>query len=194
MKYVLAVIASLFLLSPTLTFADSQTTITTAQGLTDEQKALLAAEAAKMVTENPTGKFSTTKAKEFQQWVDLGTAIGSGLASTAKELGIAANDFVKTPVGKLTAGLIVWHFVGSSAIHLVFGSLWLLLVGSFWYSLYRRTAFKVTVTDYETGKGPNGAKRTTIRSNVDLTEGQSGTFIVGGLIIAAVGVVTLATF
>lgn len=158
MKYILALITSLFLVTPVLTFAESQTTITTASGLTDEQKADLSAQAAKMVADNASGATPSTKAKEFQQWVDLGTAIGSGLASTARELGVAANDFVKTPVGKLTAGLIVWHFVGSTLIHIGFGVLWLLTMGTVLYVLYRRMSYKTTTTNYEAGKGPNGEK------------------------------------
>ena len=147
-----------------------------------------------MVADNASGAITPTKAKEFQQWVDLGTAIGSGLASTARELGVAANDFVKTPVGKLTAGLIVWHFVGGTIIHIAFGTTWLIVVGTVIFCLYRRMSTKVTVTNYEAGKGPNGEKRVTTRTSVNLTDGQNGFFIVASLITVAVGCISIATF
>lgn len=194
MKYVIALIASLFLFAPILTLAESETTITTASALNNQQKAELAAQAAKMVADNASGVADVSSAQHIKEWVDIGTEIGAGLASTAKELGIAANDFVKTPVGKLTAAIIVWHFMGSSIIHIMFGSLWLLVVGTVWYFLYRRIAFKTAVINYEAGKGPNGQKRVTTREPIRLTEGQNGTFIFGSLIIAAIGIITIATF
>lgn len=196
MKYLFALIASTFLIGSisTTAFAESQTTITTAQGLTDAQKAELASAAAKMVAENASGAGDVNNAKRVKEWVDIGTQIGSGIASTARELGVAANDFVKTPVGKMTAAIIVWHFMGSSIIHIAFGMTWLLVVGSIWYFLYRRTAFKIVTTEYEAGKGPSGAKRTVEKKPVDLSDGQNGTFIVGSLIIAAIGIISIATF
>lgn len=193
MKYVLALLASIFLISPILTFAND-TVIPTLGSLNDEQKAALAAQAAKMVADNASGVNNVSSAKQVKEWVDIGTAIGSGLASTAKELGIAANDFVKTPVGKLTAAIIVWHFMGGSIVHIAFGTTWLLVVGSLWVFLYRRASVRVTKTEYEAGKSPNGIKRVTVRDAVKLTDGQNGTFIVGSLIIVVVGIITIATF
>ena len=192
MKYILALIASLFLVGPVL--AESSTQITTTQSLTDAQKAELASQAAKMVADNASAPTDVRAAAHVKEWVDIGTAIGSGLASSAKELGVASNDFIKTPVGKLTATVIIWHFLGSTVVHLVAGTLWLTIVGSVWYFLYRRTAFRLVNTEYETGKGPNGTKRIIVREPIRLTEGQNGTFIVGSLIIAAIGVITIATF
>lgn len=191
MKYVLALLISIFLINPI--FA-AETTLQTQGYLTDAQKAELAQQAAKMVADNASGASDVSSAKRVKEWVDIGTAIGSGLASTAHELGIAANDFVKTPVGKLTAAIIVWHFMGSSIIHIVFGTMWLLIIGSIWFDLYRRTAFKISKIDYEAGKGPNGVKRSVTRQPVDLTDGQNATFIVGALFIVAVGIISIATF
>ena len=191
MKYVLALIASLLFIGPVL--AD-ETTLHTQGSLTKEQESTLAAQAAKMVADNASGANDVSNAKKVKEWVDIGTEIGAGIASTARELGVAANDFVKTPVGKMTAAIIVWHFLGSSIIHIMFGMTWLLVVGSIWYSLYRRTGFKVTTTDYEAGKGPNGTKRVVTRVPEDLSDGQNATFILGSLIIVAVGIISIATF
>lgn len=195
MKYILALILSLTFVAPI--FAESQTTITTAGKLSEEQQATLAAQAAKMVADNATnasGVVSPSTAQNVKQWVDVGTAIGAGLASTARELGIAANDFVKTPVGKLTAGIIIWHFMGSSLVHIVFGLLWLIALIPVWIVLYRRISATVSVTTYDDGKGPCGIKRQVIREPHKLTEGQSFGFVIFGIAILVIGVSTLLTF
>lgn len=49
----------------------------------------------------------------------IGKALGSGVASSAKELGVAVNEFAQTPVGKLTAGLVIYKVFGRDVIHLV---------------------------------------------------------------------------
>lgn len=64
---------------------------------------------------------SKTAAVVTNQWLDIGERIGKGFAGAAKELGVAANDFVKTPVGIMTASLIVWHFAGSMLVHIFAG-------------------------------------------------------------------------
>lgn len=51
------------------------------------------------------------------EWIDVGERLGQGLAATARELGIAVNDFAKTPVGMVSIGLLVWHIMGSDIIH-----------------------------------------------------------------------------
>ena len=196
MKYIFAFIASLFLISsPALTFA-TETVLNTQGSLSDEQKTALAAEAAKMVADNAakTNIPAPSPAEHVKQWVDIGAEIGSGLASTAKELGIAANEFVNTPVGKLTAGIIVWHFLGSSLIHLVFGFLWFVITVPAWICLYRRISSRVTRTEYEAGKGPDGIKKLYQREPIKLSQLQSFAYIVFGVGIVLVGLIATFTF
>lgn len=160
--------------------------------LTSEQKAKLQLEAAQMENAESTTTVSTAK-----QWVDIGTAIGSGLASTAKELGVAANDFANTPVGKISMLLIVWHFFGSEAVHILFGAFWLLIMLPTWLWVYRRTWFITTITTYESGKGPDGKKKVVEKSTVSDSDVGDGTqfalwaFLVIGL---AVGVISIFSF
>lgn len=63
------------------------------------------------------------------QWLDLGPKIGQMIGGAAKEVGIAVNDFVKTPVGQLTMLLIIWKLIGASLIHVV-GAFVVLVVGT----------------------------------------------------------------
>jgi len=45
---------------------------------------------------------------EYQQY---GVALGKALNSLVKELGITLNDFIKSPVGKLTTAVLLWKLV-----------------------------------------------------------------------------------
>jgi len=102
-------------------------------GLTEEQKAELALQAAKMKTQNntpaPGGILSEELSPEkLNEWVDLGKNIGMAVAATAKELGVAADEFLQSTTGKITVVLIVWKVMGEDIIGVVGGSIaWLVL-------------------------------------------------------------------
>ena len=57
--------------------------------------------------------------EKVNQWIEIGSNIGKGLAGAAKELGVEANNFATTPVGQLTIWLIVWHIMGQALMHFV---------------------------------------------------------------------------
>ncbi len=65
---------------------------------------------------------------ELQKWVNLSASIGKGFAEAARELGITANEFDKTPVGIITATLVVWNFVGHDIVAILSGLL-IIVVG-----------------------------------------------------------------
>lgn len=56
---------------------------------------------------------------KIDRWVQVGSNLGKGLAATAKELGVAVNEFANTPIGKLATALIVWNIMGSAIVHIV---------------------------------------------------------------------------
>lgn len=90
--------------------------------LSEPQKAEIIAQ----VTQKAEGNGSVTL-DTANEWVNIGERIGKGFAGAAKELGIAANQFAETPVGKWVAFLIVWHFFGAMAVHLGFALLFLII-------------------------------------------------------------------
>lgn len=65
---------------------------------------------------------------EATKWVNLGQSLGASVAATAKELGVAANDFVQTPVGQIASAVIIWKLIGRELVH-VFGSIVFLIAG-----------------------------------------------------------------
>ena len=87
----------------------------------------------------------------ISEYADLGKQIGSVLSTVAHELGIATNEFAKTPVGILTVGLILWHFVGGTVLALTLGSAFLVIVVPLWYKVFKRVAFEPR-TDHGTSK------------------------------------------
>lgn len=83
--------------------------------------------------------------QKVSEWLDVGTKIGQMMGGAAKELGIAVNDFVKTPVGQWTMAIIIWKFVGGALVH-VFGGLLLLAVCLTVIWLVARTRRGVDIT------------------------------------------------
>lgn len=139
-------------------------------GLTDQQKAFLIAEGAQAAANNlrtapPPPAPQESKVKPVLTDIEeISKALGAGLAETAKQLGIAANDFAKTPVGKLTTLLIVWHFIGTQLIHTIFGFLWLAATIPTWIWMYRRQFFTKTTTYYDKNSvdAPKGVNKTVV--------------------------------
>ena len=80
--------------------------------LSPDQRAALLASVAKMVN-SPTdaADISQTVRNETSKWVDLGTNVGAAAVSAAKQVGMAANDFVKTPLGKVTMGIVIYKVI-----------------------------------------------------------------------------------
>lgn len=99
--------------------------------LNDEQRAQLALQAAQMskvvVKEVPKAEVvadvSEKMRNETSKWAELGKNAVVALIAAAKELGIAANDFVQTPVGKMVMFVVIWKFMGVQVLGIVFGLL-----------------------------------------------------------------------
>ena len=97
--------------------------------LTEEQKADViksVAQAAGEKTDKAPAIPEPPPVDKVKNWAGIGTEIGKMIGSAAREIGVAANDFVKTPVGMMTATLIVWHFIGKAVVSIIFGLIILL--------------------------------------------------------------------
>ena len=69
-----------------------------------------------------------TNPEKVNQWIEVGSNIGKGLAGAAKELGVEVNNFATTPMGQLTVLLIIWHIMGATLIHF-FGAFVIWIIG-----------------------------------------------------------------
>ncbi len=132
MKYILLILALMF---SAPVFAQEQQT--TSQELT--------AELAKMNDAEKAEALKAIRAKESpaaasaREWVAIGNGLGEGLAATAQKLGVVANDFAKSPVGKMAMFLIIWNYMGEEISGLIAGFGWLLVVLPFWTYHFRKT-------------------------------------------------------
>jgi hypothetical protein len=48
---------------------------------------------------------------QIEAFEKYGIALGKSINALVKELGVTLNDFIKTPVGKLTTGVLLWKLV-----------------------------------------------------------------------------------
>lgn len=82
-------------------------------------------------------KASETKVTvdNVKEYVTIGKEIGMAIAATCKELSVEVNQFVKTPVGKITMALIVYKVVGEKLWDIVGGTLaWIIITIIIWRS------------------------------------------------------------
>ena len=155
-RFILMVV---MMLSLTPAFAGGEYLQADVRGLTETQKAELQVAIAKMKEKAkfiPTAKVSAAEVKEYSALV---TAIGTGVKSTAVELGVAANDFVKTPVGMLTAGLIAWNYVGKTILGVIIGGVWFIIMLPLWIYFYRRMVLINSVEYYDKGAREDGKRK-----------------------------------
>jgi hypothetical protein len=109
----------------------------TKTGLTDEQLAQLEKYTAEIQLKELQTPFKN--AQVANEWIQVGENLGKALSGCAKELGVEVNNFVKTPVGKVAAFIIIWKLVGTDLTQALLGIT--LFVGGIiaWLYLYRRT-------------------------------------------------------
>lgn len=97
--------------------------------LSDKDKAELQLKVAKHIEEQHQKEQQPSivpNPNVVEQYVTVGEKIGKAFGGAAKEIGVAVNDFVKTPVGIMTMILIVWNYMGSMIVHLL-GGLFILI-------------------------------------------------------------------
>jgi hypothetical protein len=100
--------------------------------LTAEQVEQLKKQADNMVKEaNNPANISASVRKEAEAWGDLGANMGKAMVGAAKEVGVAANEFSQTNLGKIVVFLAAYKIIGQDVLGVVFGSLILV----FGYSL-----------------------------------------------------------
>jgi hypothetical protein len=126
-------------------------------GLNDKQKAELALKVAEMQETQS----DITSIESVQKYAEVGQSIAVAIGSCAKELGVAVDDFSKTPVGRLTTALIVWKVIGKDIVHITLGSFILVVGISIWCYQFRKMRTDRIVYD------ENGKKKQIIYKDLD---------------------------
>lgn len=118
----------------------------------------------------------------LQQAGTVAVTVSQTVKMVAKELNVAVNDFVTTPVGMLTAGLVAMHFGGEYAERFL-NFLWNVVIGvlimivGVWFGSSLRRKLLTSTPTVTTMKGIFGreyTKTTTTVMNIsDVIEGMS---------------------
>lgn len=90
---------------------------TATEQLYTEVAQMTPAQRAKLLENAEAIRSGRSAAAATSEWIEVGERLGQGLAATARELGVAVNDFAKTPVGMVAIGLLVWNIMGSDIVH-----------------------------------------------------------------------------
>lgn len=115
MKTFVAFILMLFSVS---VFAQQQ--IVSTEGLTPEQQAAVVAQIQEMKRQQGVS-LSENVRKEAEAWGELGANMGRAIVGAASEVGVAANEFATTPLGKVTVALVVYKFIGQELLGIIVG-------------------------------------------------------------------------
>lgn len=129
-----------------------------------------------------------TNADNVEKWVKIGSNIGQGLAGAAKEVGVAVNDFSKTPVGQLTTMLIIWHMIGQDIMHIVGGILvWLCGFSILWFMIRQAYPPKVTYSNEKKNIFGNAAIQSVEKMAIVDSNAAGWLFAFGIVLLAGLG-------
>lgn len=112
-SFLIAVAIAMLVASPLAIASGVET-----KGLTAEQVRELNAQAAKMRSNE---NVSSVVRKEAAAWAEMGQNLGVAMVSAARELGVAANEFSQTSLGKVVTVMVVYKLVGQDMLGLVVG-------------------------------------------------------------------------
>lgn len=127
--------------------ATAATSVDTTQ-LTDSQKAALQKTVDEMKSPS---NISAVAREETEKWANLGGNMGRAAVGAAKEIGVAANEFVATPLGKVTMGVVIYKVIGRDIMKVVAGSFVLIFMFSLAFWLFNKKHYYGTV-EYATVK------------------------------------------
>lgn len=116
--------------------------------LTDAQKAALQAQIEQLKTEKSDPQnISKTVRHEAEAWGELGGNMGKALVGAAKEIGVAANDFAGTSLGKVTVGVVIYKLMGKDIVSMITGGF--ILIFGFAMSTWIITTRRWSKVQYE---------------------------------------------
>jgi hypothetical protein len=165
-------------------------------GLTSDQVNTLKAQALELKAQalkqiRASGSTVLPSAEEINKYAELDTNIGVGLANAAKQMGVAANEFAGTTIGKIAFFIIGYKLIGSSLVHLSFGFLWFLVGIPLWMHYFKRICLYEKIVDKFDEKGKRVSREIT---GFSLNDGDAAGYrIVMFIFLAIVVIVGLIT-
>ena len=132
--------------------------------------------------------------EELDAWGALGTGAGKAIVSAAKELGMAANEFAGTGLGKFIIVLIAFKVVGVTLLNIAVGSiLWAVGLWTAWQIIKPYKSVEYAHVPFLWGLG----SRKRVVAKVAFTDKERGSdetitrILMGGVMMAIVTFVSL---
>lgn len=95
-------------------------------------------------------------AKDFSAYTEIANGVAEAIGTAAREIGVAANEFIKTDAGKLTVALVVWHVAGDDIKGVIFGIP--MAIFAVWFFIFMQSRIRQT-GEYEEAKGWFGSTK-----------------------------------
>lgn len=136
---------------------------------------------------------ATSAPEAVDQWLNIGERVGKMIGGAAKEVGMVVNDFVKTPVGMVAMGLIVWNYMGTMIVHVV-GGMFVIILGTIvvWY-FARRSRGEVITYDPERRDIFNRSVKVSHTKN-EMDSGFVAGYLISMAVVIVAGLITMFTF
>ena len=199
MKKLLSMLVLAVAMLPTFAYADTPSVQSQMGKLSDTKRAELALKIAQAVEEEQAATapiLSKVPAPaQMEKWASVGEQIGKALAGTARELGVVANDFIKTPAGQITMAMIVWKIMGHEIAQLGMGLLMFFTLVPLWIYMFRRmciiksVTYNTTTVDGKSVKTKDVQYYNSAKDDIEGTKFFMGLFLV--CIVAAAVVVAV---
>jgi hypothetical protein len=113
----LSLVAALMFTAPGLVLAASDNSTVSLEGLSSEQVQKIKGDV------DAARKNSSPELSAMDKAVSVGRMLGAGIVATAREVGVAVNDFAKSDVGRIVTVVLVWKYIGHDILGVVFGSI-----------------------------------------------------------------------
>jgi hypothetical protein len=120
--------------------------------LTPTQEAEVRLKVAEYLESNQKDTSAQKQIDKAKQYAELGQQVGVALVATAKELGIAVEDFSHTTVGKITIGVIVWKLMGREFLRAAVAIPFLIIGVMMWRSYFNKMCVVRSITYHQDGK------------------------------------------
>jgi hypothetical protein len=113
----LSLVVALMFTMPGMAVAGSESSTVSLEGLSSEQVQKIKGDV------DAARKNSSPELSAMDKAVSVGRMLGAGIVATAREVGVAVNDFAKSDVGRIVTAVLVWKYIGHDILGVVFGSI-----------------------------------------------------------------------
>jgi hypothetical protein len=153
--------------------------------LTPDQKAQIALQAAQFANQNKT--IVNTTPEQVKQWADVADALANGIGKTAHSLNVEVNEFIKSPVGIMTAVMLFWNYMGKDFLGIIFGTGWLAVSLPIWLFFFWKSINKTETEEHGSGENKQSVTTKTLEYDGGIVSG----YLITLAVIIFIGLFTI---